>query len=279
MHKTSIQQDAIKVQVTANSNLLKVRVIDDTPYQNRPGGGRRGSITAFSAASRKRLLEKMATIDYEKVATFMTLTFPDECHPSTIDRAKQNLRALLERFRRAFSEMSAIWRMEIEPRKSGDFVGQPMPHFHLIAFNMPFLSADILRAWWAEIIGYTGSKKLRIGIEACRSKRKATYYVAKYMGKVSAASEPFSGEAACYLVNVAYLHAGRHWGVFNRDKLPVGEALVMIIEGGIKWFNQLRRGASHKWHRIPRNSKPVGWSLFVESADRWIDFLYFCLLE
>jgi len=172
----------------------------------RPVGGKRGIITEFSKASRKRLIRKIARLKPVKI-TFVTLTYPGE-YPD-VETAKAHQRALLERIRRRCPETSGIWRLEFQQRGA--------PHFHWLLFNLPYISFETLKSWWQEVIGVIDSVPVFVRIEQVRSWRGVMSYASKYLAKLS---EP---RAAPFFNFVAYLHAKRCWGVFNAQFLPFNE--------------------------------------------------------
>jgi len=170
----------------------------------------RGTITRFTAESRRRLIEKMARLHVDGVRTvFLTLTFSRVPRP---DQAKAAFRRFEERIRRKFPKASAIWRMEPQERKA--------PHFHLLLFNFPYLPHKVISRVWRKCTrerrSFVWIKKIEGG------KRQCMYYISKYVAKREAPREAPS------LDPLAYLHVegnwtgdpGRMWGVFNGHKLP-----------------------------------------------------------
>jgi hypothetical protein len=183
--------------------MVKVKMPGDRDRQNP--GGERGEVKGYSRAARKRLLEKIHTITRAAaLPQFVTLTFPDFFpDPKT---AKRTLDTLFKRLKRAFPDVSAIWRMEEIDRKSGQNVGQIAPHFHLLVWGaVPAAWLD--RAWW-EVNGKSDYAHLKHGADAqaLESWAGAVFYCAKYLAKVD------SGEARA---------SGRCWGVHNRAALPL----------------------------------------------------------
>jgi len=201
------------IAVEAQGNLLAIAVKSDAAP--RKGGGIRGLVYGFSRASRLRMIKKMNRLRPDNVK-FITLTYPAR-YPRP-DEAKKHLRALFERFRRAYPKSSAIWRLEYQERGA--------PHFHLICFNMPFLPFHELRNMWSEIIyKYVDLQLPFVRIEKLKSNRGALYYVSKYVAKMSD-----DGAVAGALLNLdAYLHAGRVWGVFNSQFLPFAPKVYITI--------------------------------------------------
>lgn len=204
---------------------------------SKSGGGRRGIVSDFSQNSRRRMLRKLARINPTRV-TFITLTYPERFPDPA--KAKDHLRALLERIRRRFPQSSAFWRLELQERGA--------PHFHLLFCELPFLPFSELRRWWSEIINeFVDGHLPRVRIERIHSKRGAFYYVAKYCAKVdSSGSVPLSlssthictEDCQCSveeaLSNMAgrpkEVSIGRFWGIFNKNHLPYAERLYAIIE-------------------------------------------------
>lgn len=201
------------IHVEAQGNLLAIK--GSFSALGKSGGGHRGIVTEFSSQSRLRMLRKLARIAPKRVV-FITLTYPQRW--ASPQRAKQHLRALLERIRRRFPQSSAFWRLEFQERGA--------PHFHLLFFELPFLPFAELRRWWADIINaYVDDTLPRVRIEKINSRRGAFYYCAKYTAKLA----DQSGSSAFFILDT-YLHAGRFWGVFNRGALPYAERRYFIAE-------------------------------------------------
>lgn len=202
------------LHIEAQGDLLAVAHI--TTGIKKSSGGSRGAVTVFTKASRRRLIRRFARLRPQK-ATFITLTYPAS-YP-TPQGAKQDLRALLERFRRRWPKCSAIWRLEFQARGA--------PHFHLILFDAPFIPFQWLRRWWADIIAeHLASGQLPfVRVELCKSKRKVMAYASKYVSKVG--TDPAVGGL---FNNGAYLHVGRWWGIFNRDFLPYAPRAYLTID-------------------------------------------------
>lgn len=169
------------VSLFARGHYLKVALPVQPPAKG--GGGVRGVVSAFSAQSRKRMLDTLAQIDENRAGfmAFVTLTYPDRDGPPSFEQTSRDKATFLKRIRRRFPEASAIWRREWEPRISGEFEGVLYPHFHLLFFNLPFLHYEEVNDTWKEVIAY--DDYTRTEIKAVESWRKAFYYVSKYMAK------------------------------------------------------------------------------------------------
>lgn len=289
---TNIIPQIDELSVTFRGRLVKAAFkltppVDEFGVVGFPArGGKRGRITDFSRASRKRLLEMFASTDYKKLAIFITLTYGQK-FPS-VKRAKENLRALLERFRRAYPNMCAVWR--IEPQQRG------APHFHLICFNLPFLPYDDLSIMWKEIIGDEYCDNSLPGvvrppftrIEAIRSQRRLMRYASKYVAKIVApeGSSPASpdaeasgGETVGGFIPLAYLHEGRWWGIHNKEHFPWAEAFAVVVRSVDRAFYDFRRGAKKYYPWLQVRSAALGFTLFVNNSEKWLDYWYFCLLS
>ena len=293
----SITLSTTQVNVSAQGGLLKIKL-----PMGRPGtGGVRGKVTAFSRASRKRLIELFASlnIDYTKPPKFITLTYPDEALPDDPSVYKKHLKAFQERLRRRFPEMSAIWRMEVEPRKSGKYVGREVPHYHLAAVNMPYLKFEEIRDMWKEVIGSPVNPRVRI--EKCQNRRKAFAYISKYVAKMvdkvpdleeveeappAGFNEDGADENALSLSIAHNGTLGRWWGVFNRGFLPFGELIEGCYQIPAEVFYAFRRDARKIYEEIGMiryvdesgklKRKSVcdkGFTLFVENSYRWLVLL------
>lgn len=179
------------------------------------GGGGRGVVSEFTAASRRRMLRKLARLAPKRVV-FVTLTYPARFPDPMV--AKQHLRAFFERIRRRFPDASGIWRLELQERGA--------PHFHILFCELPFIPFTELRRWWTEIIrAYVDGHLPRVRIEQIKSRRGAFYYCAKYCAKMDG-----QGVSPLSLSSTHICTPGRFWGVFNRNKLPMAERLYAIVE-------------------------------------------------
>lgn len=244
-------------------------------------GSTRGRVTTFSRRSRKRLLEKTARLDLAgivktKPIVFLTLTYGQN-YPKP-KQAKVHLRTMWKRIARLSPEASGIWRMEFQDRGA--------PHFHIILFNLPFISKEVVKTIWGEIIGieYWDTSKEEAQepftrIEAIRNPRKAMAYVSKYVAKRPDESSGFN--------HVPYLTAGenvgRLWGVFNGKALPFAELCKYTIQLSrdiahpVLW--QYKRLMSNQWKFANRSGRFKGASLFVDYVDCWQRAFLWCLLE
>ena len=200
------------VRLESQGTLFAAKRLDVVKAQ-RVGGGLRGVVTGFSAASRRRLIEVMARLDVENVrCTFMTLTFkgcPD------LAEARRAFKMFSMRLRRAYPDAAAMWRQEKQKRGS--------IHYHLIWFNLPYVPQKDLRRSWMDCTGEVDSG---LHIKLLSGKRQAMYYVSKYVAKASGDSQN------TLFINAAYQHegkkasVGRQWGYINKAALPFGVRLV-----------------------------------------------------
>src|SRR5688500_18468173 len=84
-------------------------------HRLRSGGGRRGRVLRFSAASRRRLIEAVATIRTDELARarFVTLTFPKDFALGRCCNARD---AFLKRVARRWPLSGTIWVREWQGR-------------------------------------------------------------------------------------------------------------------------------------------------------------------
>ena len=97
------------------------------------------------------------------------------------------------------------------PRQTGKFVGQWLPHFHLITFVGRWISHQRIRQWWREVLAYRGP--LMTDIQGLKNKRKFGVYIAKYAAKLP---ERSSLDYGAYPKTT-----GLHWGKLRRQDIPV----------------------------------------------------------
>jgi hypothetical protein len=194
-------------------------------------------VKGFSHASRRRFIRMMGKIDRSSMPLFVTLTFPDEYYENSNNPVdwKRKLKAFFMRFRRAYPGGAIIYRQEEQARKSGSYIGEFFPHFHLLVFNVD----DKLIPWvtlnWWEVCGKLSNDHLAAGtkVERIRSFKGIMYYVSKYMAK------PDEGSG---------LITGRIWGICNISNIPwVKASLVILNEGeAVQLIRYLRRYANLK---------------------------------
>lgn len=258
---TSLQRAKSKrlsvVHLEAQGTLLatKWHIGDVSP----PPRGNRGIVTDFSKGSRRRLIRKIARLNAPK-AVFLTLTYPQRFPDGK--RAKEHLRAMLERLRRRYPKMSAIWRLEYQMRGA--------PHFHLICFDLPFVPFEEMRVWWASVISeFVDDHAPRIRLEMMRSSRGIMHYVSKYVAKLPEAQPTEeNGDGFSIFIPITYLHVGRWWGVFNKEFLPYAPLhyVEIRIETG-KGFYDCKRFMRKIWSGMNK-SRSRGGVVFSEQSTR-----------
>lgn len=227
---------------------------------------KRGEIKAFSKASRRRVLQLVATLKRTEISMFVTMTYPDnfERNPKIV---KTHLDKFFKRLLRKFPEAIILWRMEPKIRKSGNSVGEIAPHFHLLIWNVDYKN---LREWipanWYEVVGSGDEKHLDAGtsVERVRSSRGVMFYTAKYICKSDSYIMP---------------GWGRYWGIVNRDMLGTiqGKQTVNELDDATAKtiMRYLKRKASEVYDRkgryIGRRKFPQ-WGIkfsLIGNADAW----------
>lgn len=170
---------------------------------------KRGRITGFSAASRRRLRRTVHAVDRSSDALFVTLTWHEE--RPTPEEAHRALDRFWKRLTRKHGGLSAVWKME--PQERG------VPHFHLIVYGTNFLPAQYLSRIWHECTAERSTQHRLSGVDVERVKQgqdgKLMAYLSKYMGKEIEGWPEEGGPA--------WEHPGRFWGLLNRGALPVAQ--------------------------------------------------------
>jgi hypothetical protein len=274
-----------RVEITFQGNLIKAHYKQPHAiWQKRGGGdprggGPRGAVRSFSRASRKRLIELFATLKGGEKAVMITLTYGQ--HWPSPSASKDHLRTFLQRIRRRWPHVSAIWRLEFQRRGA--------PHYHIILFNIPFLPKQDVAAAWHSVIGdeyadwSQGDPRAPFTrIEAIKSRRRLIAYVSKYVAKSdedeSHQPAPPPQESNTGLDHAAYLHSGRFWGVMNREALPYAAKVViglLMDERGERAFWTMRRYAKRYFSGIPVWRKQ-GWSVFGDSRQWYRLYKHTC---
>jgi len=178
---------------------------------------KRGIITYFSSASRRRLTDFLCRMDngYRR-ATFVTLTFTGYPTPKA---SKQALKRFLERVRYTYPEASGVWRAERQERGS--------LHFHIIFFNLPFWKQSELQKTWE---GCTGENMSIVHIKLIRSFAVYRQYISKYVAKVDDGIVSPSLEVASYQQKTNPDSIGRVWGYHQKELLPIAPVVEFVTD-------------------------------------------------
>jgi len=213
-------------------NMVRIKT---SGWDSPAGGGPRGEITGFSNESRKRMLEMMNCLQFERL-TFVTLTYP-AVFPADGHEVKEHLRRFRARLEKKFGKIRVVWRMEYQERGA--------PHFHLIIMDAPFICRWWLSKAWVDsndthsMLNFRFGSNIK-GIAEKGDSQKVINYVCKYAGKVEEHARTAENE-----------WCGRFWGKWNCEKpIPVryqfdpGEAL-RIVAGALS-----ARGSDSSWKPV-----------------------------
>src|ERR1039458_3798530 len=124
------------VEVWEGAHLMRLR----KPGISRPEAPRtrrsRGRVAGYSRRSRARLMERLAQVRTVEVALpmFTSRTFPDRV-PGAAEIPGMDDR-FWKRLQRRFPDAGIIWHRELKDRKSGETVGEFVPHFHELVWNV-----------------------------------------------------------------------------------------------------------------------------------------------
>lgn len=171
------------------------------------GGGKRGKITLFSRASRRRLMQTIAKTKKSALPVFITLTYPGEWSKDA-KRWKRDLRVFWMRLERRFPHISAVWKLEFQKRGA--------PHYHLLVWGAEYapLLLQVGRLWY-EVVGSGDERHLLAGtrVEKVRDWRGVMSYASKYLGKLE----------------VSTSEVGRFWGVMNSEFIPWADLVTCSL--------------------------------------------------
>jgi hypothetical protein len=229
------------------------------------GGGRagsapgiRGAVAGLSKASRKRMLQVIASIDKSASTPplFVGLTYPGDHWPEDPAQWAQDLENFYARLcrHRSWANIAIIWRKE--PQKRG------APHFHLFIFGLEFLAWQWVGATWAEITG--GNPQTCCRVEKVRSWRGAMSYASKYLAKRS--DDDAGGFTTA--TGTPLTEVGRHWGVMGRKHLPVAWRRYALALGQFHWLRrQIARYMRSKGRNHRTRGRSSGLWCFMPSED------------
>lgn len=252
-----------KVEIYAD--LIKVRKLTG----KQTGGGKRGRVSTFSKASRKRFLEKLAKVRSPmEGAFFITLTYPGEWNPDP-RTWKRDLDTFNKRAVRAIPGIGGFWRLEFQSRGA--------PHYHLLVFNVGW-NKFALRQWvrnaWYEVVDSGDERHLKAGtqVDIIHNRRHAFAYAAKYAAKVHDDLIPrYLDQETGELVG-----PGRYWGTFgdvdismameitisDDDLVNLRRLVAKLLKSrGSKYARRLKRGGIAPRPNTKRKT-PVGFSAF-----------------
>jgi len=197
------------------------------PGSGTKGGGKRGKVSNFTKNSRKRLLQKMACFRNMDAGYFATFTYPGHFTYSSED-CKSHLALFRKRLLYLLPDARVIWRMEVKKRLSGESFDEPVPHFHLLIFGLPYGHESEYQAtfarWWNDIANNQRhiNANLRCDVSQIRSRKQAIFYASKYAAKID------DGLDSTF---------GRHWGIFG----VWDESMSMSINMTMREMLQLKR--------------------------------------
>lgn len=219
-------------------NMLKVSDGGGSPNHDPV---KRGVVSGFSAAARKRMLEMLNKLTFERI-TFVTLTYPAVWNPDGHEY-KKHLRRFRARIERKFGKVRVLWRLEFQQRGA--------PHYHLLFFDAPWIEKSWLSdAWWGSVGSRDADHReygtnIR-GVASQGENGKIISYVAKY------AAKPLDNKA---VTDDSW--TGRYYGRWNIET-PAPIELEVSFGGAVQLVTgalSLRgRGASYVPNQFTRCS-------------------------
>lgn len=218
-----------------------------TPVTKKERTWKRGKITTFSDASRRRIKRFLARVDYSS-ALFITLTAKED-----FDFTK--VRAFLKRMYRWIGVRPTVWRKEYQKRGT--------VHYHILILNTKrWITAKTMTKYWKEVLGVDPSEHVSTDVRFVQ-KGRVCNYITKYISKASEGSyerlgplakavcDDLGGVAPGYLEGT--IITGRQWGIENRTKLKFCK--VVIIE-----FKDLDEDIQHYARRIDKFIREKGFN-------------------
>jgi hypothetical protein len=131
------QRSVATVELFAGAGFMRVSLEASDLLTPKPEPPKRGEIDHFSDASRRRMMDYLAKVDYSQVPFWLDLTYPD-IFPEDNERWKRDWEIFVKRLVRRWPEASGFWKLEFKPRLSGVNKGKLAPHYHALVFNVPW---------------------------------------------------------------------------------------------------------------------------------------------
>ena len=131
------QRSVATVELFAGAGFMRVNLETADLLTAKPKPPPRGEINHFSDASRRRMIDLLAKVDFTHIPFWVDLTYPD-LFPEDSELWKPHLEAFLNRIKRRWPESCVIWKLEFKERLSGVNKGKLAPHFHLLVFGVPW---------------------------------------------------------------------------------------------------------------------------------------------
>ncbi|MEX1014162.1 MAG: hypothetical protein WDZ80_03310 [Candidatus Paceibacterota bacterium] len=245
----------------------------DLPYPQKkekplPPKRKRGDITAFTRASRYRLLKKLNKLNPDSKAQFyhVTLTYPKQ-FPTDGKTHKADLDAFIKRCKRKFgNEIEYLWKLEFQKRGA--------PHYHIIIFMPKSYKIQYLREWfsknWYEVAQRLWETKLEnhknvgVSVEKINSLKQAGFYLSKYIAKDEGETPENHGR---------YWGCSRNWGetVLREVKLT-GRQLIQFRRLTKRFLKGQPR--MQKMITQPMNLVVFGHWGFFTMAIEWVKKTY-----
>jgi hypothetical protein len=241
------RNDIGNIEVFIDGSLLKVSRGDSFKLyrkkKKREVDWKRGKISSFSSASRRRLMRKLAMINKTDLPLFITLTYPNH-YPDDAVTYKAHLEKFIKRLKYRFPNVSGIWKLEFQARGA--------PHYHIFVWGLPEVDLrDFISNQWYEVVKSGDIKHLRAGtqIARVRSWRGVMSYASKYMGK------KIEGE----------FEVGRFWGCFYPEKIPWSriEKYKVFDSQVLLAMRYMRRYAGIRSRSYP------SLSIYVNDPEQW----------
>jgi len=225
----------------------------------------RGTVRGFSAASRRRMMGKLASIEWDAMPCyFVTLTYHLEW--GRWKDWKRQLRTFRKRLERTYPTFAAaVWKLEAQRRGA--------PHFHVAAFFVREVHLPTFRAWvsstWNTIIGGSAAH-LRAGTQVKPTRNtsgpgvtKLMGYLGKYLAKRQGSFvDPHTGEV---------LETGRIWGLWNQDAMPWGELVAFDLcwQDYLTLTRRLRRWGQQSRYLSKLTGQWRGFLVLGDSGQLW----------
>jgi len=223
-------------------NMVEIRQTNPLKQSGGNTAGEKDIITEFSKKSRREFIKFLCKIK-DKLILWQDLTFADDVMQNKSERKEVSNKSL-DRFRRKvlkiYPSVKIVYKREWVQRKSGNLIGEHVPHFHMFLsvpdmsedYELFNLASDLAKTW----VGCTKTEEIQKSLSVAlnsksyriiKSHKQALKYATKYITK--------PGE------NWADESIGRSWGTIGKFDIAKPEIMEMTPDEMVHVKRRLRK--------------------------------------
>ena len=246
--KNALKTD-FKEKLLIYTNMVEIRQTNPLK-QSGNKAGEKDIIKEFSKKSRREFIKFLCKIT-DKLKLWQDVTFADDVMQNKSERKKVSNDAL-NRFRRIvrdkYPSVKIVYKREWVQRKSGNLIGEHVPHFHMFLsvpdmsedYELFNLASDLAKTW----VGCTKTEEIQKSLSVAlnsksyriiKSQKQALKYATKYITK--------PGE------NWADDSIGRSWGTIGSFNISNPEIMEVTPDEMVHVKRRFRKLAPKRHYQ------------------------------